>query len=380
VAHAAGVASSAHAVRLSIWTASAIAACWLLATLYRAVGLAIAWRHVRSVRRRATPLTLDRETLAIGSGRRPIVCTSPDVDSPMVVGFIRPVMLLPEWLIPALSTEEFRQIALHECEHLRRRDDWTNLFLQLGLTLFPLNPALLWLNRRIGVQRELACDAAVVAAASRPVDYAASLARIAEQHLRRNKLRFALAAWGRESELSYRIQTLLSEPQRWSVMQRAGAVSAMGVLLLGCAVGIAHMPQLISVEAPAAMALTRPDAAGLSLPPHVAAPVLASNLDAGRGVHFERTSYVARAAVQAQRLTVHRVRTAQRRSERQYVEATATLARPAVSPFRMTRASAGAEPFRAAAQAHAPARAVTAFYSPTYLAVPVSDGWLIIQL
>jgi hypothetical protein len=49
--HAAGVASSAHAVRLSIWTASAIAACWLLATLYRAVGLAIAWRHVRSVRR-----------------------------------------------------------------------------------------------------------------------------------------------------------------------------------------------------------------------------------------------------------------------------------------------------------------------------------------
>ena len=106
-------------------------------------------------------------------------------------------------MVPLLTEEELHRIAVHECEHLRRHDDWLNLLLQVGMVLSPLNPALFWLSRSIGVQRELACDDAVVATTGDPIAYASCLARLAEQRMQqRNHLRLALAAWERKSELA----------------------------------------------------------------------------------------------------------------------------------------------------------------------------------
>ena len=47
---------------------------------------------------------------------------------------------------------------LHEAGHLRRRDDWMNLLQKVGLVLLPLNPVLMWIERRLCLERELACD------------------------------------------------------------------------------------------------------------------------------------------------------------------------------------------------------------------------------
>ena len=60
-----------------------------------------------------------------------------------MIGFFSPRLLIPEWLFAKLAPSDLQQIVLHECEHLRRGDDWINLLQKVGLALFPLNPALL---------------------------------------------------------------------------------------------------------------------------------------------------------------------------------------------------------------------------------------------
>ena len=90
-------------------------------------------------------------------GRRAAaLCVSDEVDRPSVVGFFAPRILVPAALLERLSADELRQIVLHEMEHLRRGDDWTNLLQKLSLVVFPLNPALIWIERQLCVERELA--------------------------------------------------------------------------------------------------------------------------------------------------------------------------------------------------------------------------------
>ncbi|MGO4212258.1 M56 family metallopeptidase [Terriglobus sp. 2YAB30_2] len=370
--HGAVDGAAPHIFTLSQWLAAAIAAVWLAATAIRAALLVIAWKHLRDVRRSAHPLALD---LPFTTHRRPVVCTSSTVESPLIVGFFRPVLLLPEWLAPQLSDSELRQIVVHECEHLRRGDDWTNLLLQLGLMLFPLNPALTWLNRHIGVQRELSCDAAVVAATAQPLAYAASLTRIAEQHLERSSLRLALAAWGRRSELTQRVHALLRQSKNWTSRQSAVASIASSVLLLAIAAGFSRAPQLVAVAAPVS------EVAAASLP-------AVSTLPSAALVRFVPASFTTDAPEPAphkpsREHTPLKQTVAPepgsnnpqvKRAERQRVER--------APRFLRTGAANDTTPLQnfdgsiSTPERVAPAVVLT----PAWLAVPVSDGWLVIQL
>ena len=92
-----------------------------------------------------------------------------------MIGFFSPRILIPEELFERLTTMELEQIVLHEMGHLRRADDWMNLVQKIGLVLVPLNPALLWIERRLCFERELACDDAVLRSTRAPKAYATCL-------------------------------------------------------------------------------------------------------------------------------------------------------------------------------------------------------------
>jgi beta-lactamase regulating signal transducer with metallopeptidase domain len=376
--HPAAPAHPIHGLQISMGVAIAIAGFWAAATLYRTISLMIAWQYLRDVRRSALPAKYNLEALDIDISRRPMVCMSAFVDTPVIVGFSHPVLLLPEWLTPTLSTEEFRQIALHECEHLRRRDDWTNLWLQIGMTLFPLNPALRWLNRRIAAQRELACDAAVVATTARPTEYAASLVNIASQRRFANTLRLALAAWGRQSEISQRVHALLEQPPSGTRTQRIAGTGPSICLVIASVVGLAFAPQFVTLKVPlrVTLAANQNDASienVVEARPSHAAP---------SAVHFVATSYDAPPVANVQpdakpkvSLTrKHRIRPTLSAADPPYaVEALSRrIARPSEAEFQDLRV--------VDVQYEAPVRAVPVLFVPTYLAVPVSGGWIMIQL
>jgi len=250
----------------------AIAGVWLLASVWRAGQLMVAAARVRGLWRRAMPVAgLEREGQDEGIGatthpsryshegwatrlvRKVELCVSDEIDKPTVIGFFAPKILIPAWLLEKLTPTELEQIVLHESGHLGRADDWLNLLQKIALVIFPLNPALAWVERRLCFERELACDEWVLRGiADRPgasTAYAACLASMAEYRLERRGLvrglALALGLLGRESELTRRVKRIL---RRGEGMRPAHAKLVLGGAMLGLVVGAAGLercPQLV---------------------------------------------------------------------------------------------------------------------------------------
>jgi hypothetical protein len=234
-----------------IWSA-ALGCVWGVLSLVRAAQLVHSAIHLRGVARRAELVTPDAAIAAIlgRAGRTAVLRTSTEVDRPSVIGFFSPSILLPPELYTRLSAAELEQVVLHEMEHLRRGDDWTNLLQKICLALFPLNPVLLWVERRLCLERELACDDNVLRSTGAPKAYATCLANLAEHRLLRRGVSLALGAWERQPELARRVHRILRRPE--TALRPAQAGLALSVLLLGLvggAAGLAHAPQLVSFGA-----------------------------------------------------------------------------------------------------------------------------------
>jgi hypothetical protein len=178
-----------------------------------------------------------------------------------VVGFFAPRILIPGSLLEKLAAGELEQIVLHEMEHLRRGDDWTNLLQKLSLVVFPLNPALVWIERRLCLERELACDDSVLRTTNARKAYAACLANLAEHSLVRRGVSLALGAWERRPELVRRVHRILFGQERQMGRRQAGvAVATMLVGLVGGADVLAHGPRMVSFApvAPVSLAESGP--------------------------------------------------------------------------------------------------------------------------
>jgi beta-lactamase regulating signal transducer with metallopeptidase domain len=237
-------------LQLDIRWSMAIALLWISASLYRAVDLAIHSIRLRRLWKHATPIASDEVGLAKPlrlQGRREIqVCTTTELDCPSVIGFLSPRILIPEWLFSRLTVGELDQILLHETEHLRRGDDWTNLLQKLSLVVFPLNPVLLWMERQLCLAREMACDEAVIRVTRAPKAYAACLTGLAEHGMRRMAEALTLGAWQRRPELVHRVHSILQRKQVLRPLAARGVLAALACGLGFGSVELARCPQLVA--------------------------------------------------------------------------------------------------------------------------------------
>jgi hypothetical protein len=243
----------------------AIAALWLMVSLVRGVKLAMSAVRLRGIWKRAVPVEGCDAVLLAAGFRGVELCTSRDVDRPSVIGFFSPRILIPEELFARLTTAEFGQIVLHEVGHLRRRDDWINLLQKLSLVLVPLNPVLLWIERRLCLERELACDDDVLRLTKAPKAYATCLTNLAEHRLERRAAGLSLSAWEKKPELVRRVHSILLGGKR---MGPAQARVVMGVLVLGLLGGsaeLARCPQLVSFSRAASPVLAEAQRSGAGL-------------------------------------------------------------------------------------------------------------------
>ena len=135
---------------------------------------------------------------------------------------------------------------LHETEHLRRRDDWTNLAQKLALVVFPLNPALAWMEHRLCREREMACDEGVVRITNAPRAYAICLANLAERGMDRRAEALSLGAWHRRSELVHRVHGILLRKRGMSRAAAVAVLGAVGCALVGATLEMARCPQLVA--------------------------------------------------------------------------------------------------------------------------------------
>jgi beta-lactamase regulating signal transducer with metallopeptidase domain len=261
-----GGGMAGHAVvQLDVRWTFAIAALWLTVSLVRAVKLAMSAVRLRGIWKRAVPVEGCDAILSAAGIRRVELCTSKDVDRPSVIGFFSPRILIPEELFARLTTAEFGQIMLHEVGHLRRADDWINLLQKLSLVLVPLNPVLMWIERRLCLERELACDDDVLRLTKAPKAYATCLTNLAEHRLGRRVAALSLGAWEKKSELAWRVHSILLGGKR---MGTAQARVVMGVLVLGLLGGsaeLARCPQLVSFSGAAVPVPAETQSSGAAL-------------------------------------------------------------------------------------------------------------------
>jgi beta-lactamase regulating signal transducer with metallopeptidase domain len=356
----------------------AIAGIWAALIILRTGQLLIQTIRLRRIWRNARPVA-DGEVSAVlrNARRNATLCISADVDAPSVIGFFKPRLLIPDWMFARLSEAELRQVVLHECEHLRRRDDWMNLAQKIALALFPLNPALLWMDRRLGLERELACDAGVVASIAAPYDYAHCLTRLAEHRMVRRRIGLALSAWSRQSELAHRVYTLLRPMRRMSTAHARISIALVGLGLAGLSFEMARAPHFISFEYPASTpalqqsariapisssAYARPADYREATPAHPKL-MLASLHRANTPKHFSGGTRISKVATQAAK---HTLQPMEPRPHAVLVAARQVATTSTLHPVRR--------------RAVRPVYAVAVRFSPTYAAVPFGNGWLLIRL
>ena len=129
------------------------------------------------------------------------------VDVPCMVGYFKPIILLPFTLSTYLGTEEIESILLHELAHVKRNDYLVNLLQQVISTLLFFNPCAQLINRIINEERENCCDDLVIQSTPSPVIYAKALLKL--EQTRENNMRMAMSATGKKYQLLNRIERIM---------------------------------------------------------------------------------------------------------------------------------------------------------------------------
>jgi bla regulator protein blaR1 len=207
---------------------------WMTGVALLTLRLLRGWLAVRALAERRTVPMRDawRErlhllALRIGVGRGLRLRESPAIDIPAVVGWLRPVIIVPTSAFAGLTPSQLDAILAHEIAHVRRHDYLVNLAQSTAETLLFYHPGVWWLSGRIRVEREHCCDDVAVAVCGDRVSYAEALASLEE--LRLPAPSFALAASG--GDLIGRVRRLLDAPERPSERTPAWALVGLVVSL-----------------------------------------------------------------------------------------------------------------------------------------------------
>src|SRR5437016_5123329 len=167
-------------------------------------------------------------------------CQCHRLDAPAVLGWFRPVVLLPVRALTGLTEEQIAAVIVHELAHIRRLDCFVNLFQVAAETLLFYHPAVWWVSQRIRAERENCCDDEAISLCGDAVNYARALTRMEEW---RTAPALMMAANG--SPLAKRVVRVLGwdgAAGRIRVAGLAGSFACLvGALLAGNAfLGVAH--------------------------------------------------------------------------------------------------------------------------------------------
>jgi beta-lactamase regulating signal transducer with metallopeptidase domain len=170
---AGGISPDTFLWLVRIWIAGVI-----FFSLRTAGGMLVIERLQRSkaapVAQRLLQTCLDLQS-RVGIRRAIRFCQCNGLDVPAVVGWFRPIVLLPMTVLAGLSQAQLEAVIAHELAHIRRWDYFVNLFQIAAETLLFYHPAVWWVSRRIRLERENCCDDMAVQLCGNVVDYARAL-------------------------------------------------------------------------------------------------------------------------------------------------------------------------------------------------------------
>jgi bla regulator protein BlaR1 len=190
---------------------------------------------------------------------------SAQVSVPLVIGHLKPVILLPVGLVNQLSPSEVEAVLAHELAHIRRWDYLFNLLQSALEILYYFNPAVWYISTTVRDEREHCCDDWAVALCGSSLTYVHALVRLQERAA--GTPQFALSMAGGGKPLLKRVRRILNQPNhKKTIMERFTAT-----LLLLAAVAVfsisASQAEANDPEADAFPALASFEQTADSIPP-----------------------------------------------------------------------------------------------------------------
>ncbi len=267
------VGSLSPAAAFAPWMDAAVVL-WLTGIAFLSLRAAAGWTIVRSLTRRDT-LAVPAELLQrCRELQRRLAVTSPvrfalsrRIDVPMVIGWLRPVILIPVSAVSGLPPHQLDALILHELAHIRRLDTVTNIALVAVETVLFYHPAVWWVSRQVRIEREHCCDDFAVFACGDAALYVEALTALESGRV---TARLALAANG--GKLKDRAARLLNAPVETPRFSLSAVTGLMLLSLVAGSVAVAQTQtqpraQKSQAKAPATTEL-RPVKETRSLPPY----------------------------------------------------------------------------------------------------------------
>src|ERR1700722_5727965 len=240
--------------------AAAVTLTYLAGIVLMLTRLAVAVQVGRRLQFAATPISevtitelVLRQAIQLGLKTAPLVAWCSRISVPVVVGIVRPMILLPSALATGFDPSQLEALLTHELAHIRRFDPLVNLLQRLIEVLLFFHPAVWYVSRRVSAERENACDDLVVAAGWTAIRYAQALLEMAEFCAAARGIapqpNTALAATGaNSSQFKRRVLRLLEIEDAPRVrLSRGGVILAVTAIVL-----LAVTPKVIRAVAQSA--------------------------------------------------------------------------------------------------------------------------------
>jgi len=226
-----------------------IATLWMLGMTFFLLRMLGALMYANQLKRRhVSPLpekwqqTLLHFARRIGIRRAVRLLESAAIKTPMTIGYLKPVILLPIGMVNNLSPQQVEAVLAHELAHIYRSDFLVNIFQAMIETLFYFNPAVWWLSAAVRAEREDCCDDIAILHCNNSLDYAKALVSV--QEWARPRSNFALAFSGSKNRLLNRVRRILNHPQNKSnIMEKFTATCLLLLAVLVLTVSAAYPDQ-----------------------------------------------------------------------------------------------------------------------------------------
>ena len=152
------------------------------------------------------------------------------VKMPMVIGHLKPIVLVPMGLIAGLPAGQVEAILLHELAHIRRHDYVVNLVQTIAETIFCFNPGLLWISSVLRDERENCCDDIALAQTKNKKEFVQALISFKEHAM--YGTRYQVAFPGRKNHLLNRVSRIIGNKNpAFGLSEKASFIAGLLILV-----------------------------------------------------------------------------------------------------------------------------------------------------
>jgi bla regulator protein BlaR1 len=212
-----------------------VVAAWFLGALIFLLRTTGGWFYVSTLKKESVTINnqwsqlLNTLGYKIGVKRWVELASTTKLSAPVVLGYFKPIVLVPVGLFTGLTPAQVETVFLHELMHIKRNDYLVNLIQLILESIFFFNPFVWMISSMIRIEREHCCDDAVVAHHANPLDYAHALTKLEEERAQHPAL--ALSFAGNKYYLLERIKRIMEKSAKnYSVRDR---IVPVALLLVG---------------------------------------------------------------------------------------------------------------------------------------------------